>query len=487
METAMSTSQGATTSVGSSSVGDGLYQSAHQHLSDARPTHQNLDGGGNLQIVGDEDQTSDDDLKSPNEDLQSYVDLHFGDYKSPSASFNPASARIALFPSVDSATPSVVPNASPSHRRVRESPSRLPSLAPDASQPGGCALMSGPSISYEKDEQFYFSDRNVFFLVDRRLFKVHSFFFERNSAYFRTLLSENRQSSDSNPILLDDVAAVDFQRFLRMLYPTQFDKHSAITKEEWVSVLLLATAWDFTSIRTVAIRELVSCTSPIDKIVLGRKYDISYWLKDAYIAVCTRPEALTVEEAEDLGLKESINISKVRQDIRVGATLVGGQMVGGFVGHHLLKSPGSETAPVINSASRFEPSLVGPPSRNSGSINAINNVFTTSATATSASPAGTGSVGRETFGFAAPGPGFGQLTNKPPEPWSLCSVPNGQNSPPLRDGTSLPLRCFLETDAENPRRTLLYQSISCMPHYRVSSVEELRVQDYAQGRKTAPT
>ncbi|RPD67371.1 hypothetical protein L226DRAFT_556983 [Lentinus tigrinus ALCF2SS1-7] len=56
---------------------------------------------------------------------------------------------------------------------------------------------------------------------------------------------------------------------------------------------------------------------------------------------------------------------------------------------------------------------------------------------------------------------------------------------PVTTGTSTPFNAYTEKDSVNPSITLQYQSISAMPHYRTASFEELRFQDYQQGRKTA--
>lgn len=48
-----------------------------------------------------------------------------------------------------------------------------------------------------------------------------------------------------------------------------------------------------------------------------------------------------------------------------------------------------------------------------------------------------------------------------------------------------PYNVFTEKDVGNSSVTLQYQSITCMPAYRGTSFEELRLQDYQQGRKTA--
>ncbi|KAI0711054.1 nucleoporin autopeptidase-domain-containing protein [Cerioporus squamosus] len=56
---------------------------------------------------------------------------------------------------------------------------------------------------------------------------------------------------------------------------------------------------------------------------------------------------------------------------------------------------------------------------------------------------------------------------------------------PVTTGSSTPFSAYTEKDSVNPSITLQYQSISAMPQYRAASFEELRFQDYQQGRKTA--
>ncbi|KDQ59001.1 hypothetical protein JAAARDRAFT_33729 [Jaapia argillacea MUCL 33604] len=161
----------------------------------------------------------------------------------------------------------------------------------------------------------------VFFLVEDTLFKVHSFFFERDSEYFRTMFRLHGSSSESRPIVLD-VSISSFESFLGVLYPVHFAQHVATTANEWIAILALATEWSFATIRTLAIRELFPFASPIDKIVVGIRYDINEWLNDAYVAICERPEAVTKLEGERLGLDEVIKISKMRQDARIGYKLL---------------------------------------------------------------------------------------------------------------------------------------------------------------------
>ncbi|KAG6891711.1 hypothetical protein C0992_010114 [Termitomyces sp. T32_za158] len=64
----------------------------------------------------------------------------------------------------------------------------------------------------------------------------------------------------------------------------------------------------------------------------------------------------------------------------------------------------------------------------------------------------------------------------------------GSTAPPVTTGSSNPpYAVHTEKDPSSANVTLQYQSISCMPAYTNTSVEEIRLQDYNQGRKTAGT
>ncbi|EIN10946.1 hypothetical protein PUNSTDRAFT_119779 [Punctularia strigosozonata HHB-11173 SS5] len=103
---------------------------------------------------------------------------------------------------------------------------------------------------------------------------------------------------------------------------------------------------------------------------------------------------------------------------------------------------------------------------------------------TAPQPAATGVFGQpstSTGAFGGGGSLFG--TNKPATTFGTTAA---DTVAPVTTGSSNPpYSVYSEKDTANASITLQYQSISCMPAYRGSSFEELRVQDYQQGRKTA--
>ncbi|KZP04093.1 hypothetical protein FIBSPDRAFT_968425 [Athelia psychrophila] len=179
-------------------------------------------------------------------------------------------------------------------------------------QPAGQANI-GQEAKGTRHSQYYFKDGNVVFLVEEVLYNVHRYFFEHDSAHFRTILENAEGADETSPIALSDVNCSDFDEFLTILYPTDFRRPAEKTTAQWTSILHLAAKWGFKSIQLLAIDNLAASATPVDKIVLGRRYGISDWLPGAYEAVCTRADPLTVEEGVKLGMEDAIRISAARQ------------------------------------------------------------------------------------------------------------------------------------------------------------------------------
>ncbi|KZP12993.1 hypothetical protein FIBSPDRAFT_798339, partial [Athelia psychrophila] len=157
-------------------------------------------------------------------------------------------------------------------------------------------------------QRFWFPAENIYFLVEGVLYSVHRYFFERDSSSF-----VGQGLSKHEPMVLANVSTHDLDLFLSILYPASFGVHPASTVEEWSGILHLADKWSFLSIRALSIAQIAPIASPIDKIVFGRLYGINEWLTSAYHAVCTRPDALTLEEGRRLGVDDVIRINSIRQ------------------------------------------------------------------------------------------------------------------------------------------------------------------------------
>ena len=87
------------------------------------------------------------------------------------------------------------------------------------------------------------------------------------------------------------------------------------SSEEWVSILELASKWEFQSVGRRATSELNSLATPIERVILSRKYDIPEFRLQAYVDLCQSNVPLTEKDGKRLGLQDVIKIYRVRQEL----------------------------------------------------------------------------------------------------------------------------------------------------------------------------
>ncbi|KAI0300451.1 hypothetical protein B0F90DRAFT_1668282 [Multifurca ochricompacta] len=187
------------------------------------------------------------------------------------------------------------------------------------------------------------SDCNAFReLVENTLFRVHRYFLIRDSAYFRDKLPQpfspgesSKGSSDRNPLVLDNVLKVEFERLLWVFYNPKYSLYDAGI-EEWTSILKLAHDWNFIEVKALAVRELQSLQIPaLQKIVLYQTYAIDRnLLQPAYTALITRDEPITTEEGRELTIETALSLARAREIARAPAFSGSG------------KKPGNPRSPV---------------------------------------------------------------------------------------------------------------------------------------------
>jgi len=152
-----------------------------------------------------------------------------------------------------------------------------------------------------------------------------AFFLTRDSSYFRDYLKlghpsslgklpQGPGSSDSDPLILDNVLEVDFERLLWVFYNPKYSIYTA-SIEKWSSILKLANKWDFTEVKELAVRELQNIQiPPIQKIVIYQTYSIDRNLiQPAFTALTTRDEPITIEEGRELTLETALQLAKTRE------------------------------------------------------------------------------------------------------------------------------------------------------------------------------
>ncbi|KAI0330431.1 hypothetical protein GY45DRAFT_1218890, partial [Cubamyces sp. BRFM 1775] len=176
----------------------------------------------------------------------------------------------------------------------------------------------------KRHPKYYLNGGDVHFLVENYIYRVHRYFFERESAWFREKLAAPappgqapKGSSDSNPFPLDDVAADDFSKFLWVFYNPKYSIYDA-TLEDWVAILKLAFDWRFGEVKKLCTREIEKFEiAPVPKIELYQMYELDRKLLiPSYMALCVRAEPLSLKEGRQLGLETSLLLATARECAR---------------------------------------------------------------------------------------------------------------------------------------------------------------------------
>jgi len=156
------------------------------------------------------------------------------------------------------------------------------------------------------------------------MFRVHRFFLERESAYFRLKLDNSTRpdrdppgSSESNPLVLDEATSDAFACFLWVFYNPKYSVYNA-KPGQWSLILDLAKKWGFKQVEHLCIRELENLRlSPVDRIQIYQRHELDETLLiDSFEELTTRDDPIGVDEGLKLGLKTSIQIACARERSR---------------------------------------------------------------------------------------------------------------------------------------------------------------------------
>jgi len=181
---------------------------------------------------------------------------------------------------------------------------------------------------------YYITGGDVVFRVENTLFRVHRYFFTRDSAFFRDKLPHppppgefTKGSSDGNPFVLEDTLKIDFERLLWVFYNPLYSIYEG-SVEEWSSILKLAHQWEFVEVKVFALRELERHEIPaLQKIILYHTHDVNRnLLQAAYVAMTVRDEPIAIEEGRILGLETALLFARAREIAR--APVFGGKRSG---------------------------------------------------------------------------------------------------------------------------------------------------------------
>jgi hypothetical protein len=89
-----------------------------------------------------------------------------------------------------------------------------------------------------------------------------------------------------------------------------------LSKDEWLSVLKLSTRWQFNDFRAQAIERLSDYLDSIEKVQLGKEYNVEAWLLSGCRELVSRESVISIEDAEKLNWKVALNLYIIRDGFK---------------------------------------------------------------------------------------------------------------------------------------------------------------------------
>ncbi|KAH6908553.1 hypothetical protein BKA70DRAFT_272378 [Coprinopsis sp. MPI-PUGE-AT-0042] len=164
-------------------------------------------------------------------------------------------------------------------------------------------LVQSSRVQAERSRSTKFYFQNAIIDVEGTLYSISKEILASQSPVFEGMFAVGDRSagegaSDDKPIVLEGYKSEDFECLLSVILPQPFQPFPLLlNKQEWISVLKLATIWQMDNARNVAIDKLSSLElSPIEKIQHGSEYHVSAWFKEGIAAIASDFYSYKMEE-----------------------------------------------------------------------------------------------------------------------------------------------------------------------------------------------
>ncbi|CAE6403366.1 unnamed protein product [Rhizoctonia solani] len=185
---------------------------------------------------------------------------------------------------------------------------------------------------------FTYTDAQVELWTSESAFFVHEFQLKKFSVLAERIRKARRETPAGSRIRIrSSQNAGDVRNTLVVLYTCVAAKHRAppFDSETLISTLKMASKYDYPDLRRYAIDQLEGShhLSAIRRIELSISFSIPGWELTVFAELCRRPEPISAEEAEILGMRRFVDISRIREEEQSRRTI---QLVNREVGSHEL-------------------------------------------------------------------------------------------------------------------------------------------------------
>jgi len=185
--------------------------------------------------------------------------------------------------------------------------------------PPNSSSRSSPLLG-KPHKEYFITDADVTFKVEDALFRVHKYFFMRESPYFEKLFRhpaipcKDPPGSPENPVVLKDTKSEAFAGLLWVFYNQKYSIYHA-TVERWTQILDLALRWEFKEVEELCVRELEKLPIPaVEKINIYQAFELDRGLlAESFAKLTLRDEFLSNEEGHKLGIDTAMQITRARE------------------------------------------------------------------------------------------------------------------------------------------------------------------------------
>ncbi|KAF5354946.1 hypothetical protein D9756_005641 [Leucocoprinus leucothites] len=198
-------------------------------------------------------------------------------------------------------------------------------------------IRTGPAPSGEalsRHDQYYISGGDLHFLLRRTHFRVHSYFFRRESKYWNARLAGPVSPGDNpkppgtheSTAFLVNEDPEDFATFLWVFYNPKYSLYQA-PLNKWITILRLATLWECPGVRDLAISFIDKISmETVQRIKIYQEYKVPReHLLPLYIELATREKMLEREEFRILDADTLFSIVRAREMLRAPLPADGGR------------------------------------------------------------------------------------------------------------------------------------------------------------------
>ncbi|TRM68992.1 hypothetical protein BD626DRAFT_392982 [Schizophyllum amplum] len=191
--------------------------------------------------------------------------------------------------------------------------------------------MSSHGISLKnirRSSTYFLMGGDLHILVEGVMFRVHKFFFDRESNTFRREFvvpvspgAQPKGATESTALVLEDVTLDEFEKFLWVFYNPRYSIYDA-APEDWVDILKLAHMWKFREVYELAVRELERLEMPVvERLIAYQAYDVNReFVVPLYAELFRRDAPLSKNESQRLGIETVYTIWMGRERLRAKPT-----------------------------------------------------------------------------------------------------------------------------------------------------------------------